>query len=91
MDLLSLSVNLNLDVDRSSIKLFTHHPPNGRCVTALTHCQAGGFMSSREMLEGRLEAERACALIIATSRTPDEAKRRLRSLLFQLMLHLSPN
>ncbi len=45
-------------------------------------------MSSREMLEGRLEAERACALIMATSRTPEEARRRLRNLLFRLMLHL---
>ncbi|MGQ9680497.1 MAG: hypothetical protein ACUVV4_07010 [Candidatus Bathyarchaeia archaeon] len=48
-------------------------------------------MSSREILEGIREAERVCALIIYTSRTPSEARRRMRRILFHLIKHLSLN
>lgn len=48
-------------------------------------------MNSEEYFEGWKAAESACAEIIATSRTPDEARMRLRRLLQRLRLALRYN
>jgi len=50
--------------------------------------QRAKAMNHDECLEGWRAAEGACAAIIATSRTPDEARMRLRRLLRQLILAL---
>jgi len=46
---------------------------------------------SKEYLEGWRVAERACRLIVATSRTPAEAHRRIRRLLRLLKTTLGYN
>jgi hypothetical protein len=48
-------------------------------------------MSRRERIEGRMAAERACAEIIASSRSPVEARRRMRRLLTALRRFLRNN